>query len=151
MVLLKGVDNGGFVFFTNYESRKANELAQRERAALVFYWNALDRQVRIEGRVERVSAEDSDAYFATRHAGSRHSAWASPQSRVVPNRQWLEERVQTFAQRYGEDVPRPPHWGGYRVLPDVIEFWQGRNDRLHDRLNYRRQADGGWLIERLAP
>jgi pyridoxamine 5'-phosphate oxidase len=151
MVLLKGVDGGGFVFFTNYDSRKAHDLAQCERAALVFYWGPLDRQVRIEGSVERVNATDSDAYFATRHLGSRHSAWASPQSKVVPNRAWLEDRARGFAQQYGENVPRPPHWGGYRVLPARIEFWQGRDSRLHDRLNYRRQADGSWLMERLAP
>jgi pyridoxamine 5'-phosphate oxidase len=139
LVLLKGVEQGGFVFYTNYESSKAHELAQR-KAALVFYWGPLDRQVRIEGSVERVSAADSDTYFATRHLGSRHSAWASPQSQVVPNRAWLEERAQVFARQYGQDVPRPPHWGGYRVLPSRIEFWQGRDNRLHDRLNYARKT-----------
>lgn len=151
MVLLKGVEAGGFTFYTNYESRKADELAHSPQAALVFYWDALERQVRIEGSVERVSAADSDAYFATRHLGSRHSAWASPQSKVVPNRAWLDERAQAIARQYDADVPRPPHWGGYRVLPELIEFWQGREDRLHDRLCYRRQAGGGWQIARLAP
>jgi pyridoxamine 5'-phosphate oxidase len=151
MVLLKGIEQGGFVFYTNYESHKARELAHAASAALVFYWNPLDRQVRIEGSVEQVSTADSDAYFSTRHVGSRHSAWASPQSRVVPDRDWLEDRAKECAQRYGDEVPRPPFWGGYRVLPSRIEFWQGRDNRLHDRLNYRKQADGRWTIERLAP
>jgi pyridoxamine 5'-phosphate oxidase len=151
MVLLKGIEQGGFVFYTNYESDKARDLDSRPHAALVFHWKSLERQVRIAGRVERVSAEDSDAYFATRPLGSQHSAWASPQSTVVANRAWLEERAQDYAARFETNVPRPPFWGGYRVLPEMIEFWQGRDDRLHDRLLYRRQADGTWIIERLAP
>jgi len=151
MVLLKGVESGGFVFYTNYESRKADELARSPHAALLFHWAPLERQIRIEGTVEKVSAADSDAYFATRHIGSRHSAWASPQSQTVASREWLEARAREFADKYGDDVPRPPHWGGYRVLPELIEFWQGRDDRLHDRLLYRRKAAGGWTISRLAP
>lgn len=150
-VLLKGVDARGFVFFTNYESRKARDLAANPFAALTFLWAELGRQVRVEGTVERVSAEESEAYFATRARGSRIGAWASPQSRVVANREDLERRVAEAAARFeGDAVPRPPHWGGYRVVPDVIEFWQGRPDRLHDRLVYRRDA-ADWRIERLAP
>jgi pyridoxamine 5'-phosphate oxidase len=150
MVLLKGVENGGFVFYTNYESRKGRELTARPYAALVFHWAQLERQVRIEGSVERVSEEASSAYFATRPLGSRYSATASPQSSVIPDRAWLEEEAASVARRYGENISRPPHWGGYRLQPDAIEFWQGRSDRLHDRLLYRRR-DGGWLRERLAP
>jgi len=151
VVLLKGVEDGGFVFYTNYESRKGRELDHHAHAALVFHWAPLERQVRIEGRVERVSEQTSDAYFATRPLGSRHGALASPQSSVVPNRAWLEEQMKEVAQRYGHGAPRPPHWGGYRVLPELIEFWQGRADRMHDRLNYRRSAGGDWTMQRLAP
>jgi pyridoxamine 5'-phosphate oxidase len=151
MVLLKGIEQGGFVFYTNYESPKARDLDFRPHAALMFHWKSLERQIRIAGRIERVSAEDSDAYFATRPLGSQHSAWASPQSTVVASRAWLEERAQDCAARFETNVPRPPFWGGYRVLPETIEFWQGREDRLHDRLLYRRHADGTWIIERLAP
>ena len=151
MVLLKGIEDEGFVFYTNYESRKGHELAQQPWAALVFHWALLERQVRIEGPVERVSEQSSDAYFATRPLGSRYSAMASPQSVVVPDRAWLENEADAVARRYGDQVPRPPQWGGYRVLPRRMEFWQGRPDRLHDRLDYRRQADGSWTMERLAP
>ena len=151
MVLLKGVEDGGFVFYTNYDSRKGRELAAHAYAALVFHWAQLERQVRIEGAVERVSARASDSYFASRPLGSRHSAIASPQSAVVPDRAWLERESEAVARRYPEDPPRPPHWGGYRVSPEAIEFWQGRSDRLHDRLAYRRQPGNTWLIERLAP
>jgi pyridoxamine 5'-phosphate oxidase len=151
MVLLKGIEDGGFVFYTNYESRKGRELDAHPRAALVFHWAPLERQVRVEGRVERVSADASDAYFASRPLGSRHSAAASPQSAVVPDRAWLEARSAEVADRYGEAIPRPENWGGYRVQPELIEFWQGRADRLHDRLNFRRESDGRWLRERLAP
>jgi pyridoxamine 5'-phosphate oxidase len=151
MVLLKGVDNGGFVFFTNYESRKGMELAANPWAALVFYWPELERQVRIEGRVERISAEESDAYFASRPNGSRIGAWASRQSSVIGSRADLEQRVAELEQFYADrTVPRPPFWGGFRVIPDTIEFWQGRPNRLHDRLHYRRNA-GRWIIERLSP
>jgi pyridoxamine 5'-phosphate oxidase len=149
-VLLKGVDARGFVFYTNYASRKARELAANPYAALVFVWTELERQVRIEGAIEKVSAEESDAYFASRPLGSRLGAWASPQSMVLPDNLTLAVKVAAIVLRYGTHPPRPPHWGGYRVLPEAIEFWQGRKNRLHDRLLYTKQA-GGWKIERLAP
>ena len=151
IVLLKDFDDRGFVFFTNYESRKAKELAENPRACLVAYWLPVKRQVRIEGFVEQVSEKESEAYFQTRPLGSRIGAWASNQSEVVENRDALEQRYADLSERYGEDVPRPPHWGGYRIDPEVIEFWQGRDNRLHDRLRYRLQADGTWVIERLGP
>lgn len=151
VVLLKDVDGGGFVFFTNYDSRKGDELRHSPRAALVFHWKSLERQVRIEGRIEVTSAEYSDAYFASRPLGSRHSAHASPQSTVVPDRAWLEERMKASADELGNAVPRPSNWGGYRLIPERIEFWQGRDDRLHDRLLYRRASDARWAITRLAP
>jgi pyridoxamine 5'-phosphate oxidase len=152
MVLMRGFDERGFAFYTNYQSRKAAELMQNPRAALVFHWATLKRQVRVEGQVEIVSAAESDAYFRSRPFGHRLGALVSPQSQVIPDRQFLEERLQKVAEEYGEDseVPRPPHWGGYRVAPHTIEFWQGRANRLHDRLRYRRSKDG-WIIERLAP
>jgi len=152
VVLLKGFDRRGFVFYTNYTSRKGQELAQTPFAALVFWWADLERQVRIEGAVEKVSAQESDAYFRSRPRGSRLGAWASDQSQVVPDRATLEARLRTLEQKYqGQEIPRPPHWGGYRVIPTVVEFWQGRPNRLHDRLRYSRQAGNGWLLERLAP
>jgi len=150
VVLLKDFDAGGFVFFTNYRSRKAKELAHNARASLLFYWGRLERQVRIDGRVALVSARESDEYFATRPRGSQLGAWASPQSAVLPGRADLERRFAAADRRYPDKVPRPPHWGGYCLVPDRVEFWQGRADRLHDRLRYRRTR-GGWRIERLAP
>jgi pyridoxamine 5'-phosphate oxidase len=151
MVLLRGCDERGFAFFTNYDSRKGRELDANPHAALVFYWHDLERQVRVEGKVERVSAEESDRYFASRPIGSRLAAWASRQSEVIPNREVLEARCRKLESQFPEgQIPRPDNWGGYRVVPQVIEFWQGRPSRLHDRLRYR-QRDGGWLIERLSP
>ena len=151
IVLLKGFDAAGFVFFTNYESRKGLELAANPHAALLFHWVELERQVRIEGRVGKVTAEESDEYYRARPLGSRLGAWASPQSTVLPHREDLEERIAAFAARYGEDPPRPPQWGGYRLEPDALEFWQGRPSRLHDRIRYRREGMGVWRIDRLAP
>jgi pyridoxamine 5'-phosphate oxidase len=154
IVLLKGVDGGGFVFYTNYDSRKGRQLAARPQACLVFLWTQLERQVRIEGRVEKVTAAESDAYFATRPAGARLSARASAQSAVVAGREVLEKAVERETSMHAGNPPRPASWGGYRVLPSQIEFWQGRENRLHDRLLYSRiSADHGgrWKIERLAP
>lgn len=153
MTLLKGVDERGFIFYTNYESRKGRELAANPRAALIFFWVLLERQVRIEGRVERVAAELSDAYFHSRPIGSQLGSAISPQSQVIASRDVLEQRYADLERMYaGAEIPRPPHWGGFRVIPEVIEFWQGRQSRLHDRLRYTRDADtGAWRIERLAP
>ena len=151
IVLLKGLDERGFAFYTNYESRKGQELAANPQAALVFLWTLLERQVRVEGRVEKVAAAETDAYFQSRPLASRLGAWASNQSRVIPDRDVLEQRFAELKATYAnETVPRPPHWGGYRVLPHQIEFWQGRTSRLHDRLRYRLDH-GNWLLERLAP
>ena len=150
VVLLKGVEGGGFVFYTNYSSRKARELEAKGSACLVFMWSPLERQVRIDGTIERVSGADSDAYYKSRPLGARLSAWASPQSEVVASRKVLETAMEDVRKRYGDAPPRPPHWGGYRCLPTEIEFWQGRADRLHDRLVYKRRGTG-WTLERLAP
>ena len=153
VVLLRGFDERGFTFYTNYQSRKADELGNDARATLVFFWDRLKRQIRIEGTATRVTAAESDAYFQSRPRGHRLSALISPQSAVIPGRQFLEERMQALEQQYAgrADIPRPEHWGGYRVAPTAIEFWQGRENRLHDRLRYRRLPDGCWTSERLAP
>jgi pyridoxamine 5'-phosphate oxidase len=152
MVLLRGLDERGFAFFSNYASRKGEELDANPRAALVFYWAELDRQVRIEGPVEKTSAEESDAYFRGRPEGSRLGAWASRQSSVIAGRHVLEAEMRELQARFPDGtIPRPPHWGGYRVRPTVIEFWESRPNRLHDRLRYVRREDGGWRIERLSP
>jgi len=152
MVLLKSFDEDGFVFFTNYESRKARELATNPRAALLFYWDPLGRQVRIDGLVAKVSQEESEAYFSSRAPGSRLSALASRQSEVIASRAELEARVSTLRDELaGKDVPFPSSWGGYRLTPVEYEFWQHRDDRLHDRLRYRPSESGGWLLERLQP
>lgn len=151
IVLLRGWGPGGFVFFTNYESRKGGELARTPLAALLFYWAPLERQVRIEGAVERLSAEDSDAYFAARPRGHRLSAWASRQSSAVADRATLERAMAECEARFGDEaIPRPPYWGGYRVLPARFEFWQGRPNRVHDRIEYRRAGDA-WSTARLSP
>jgi pyridoxamine 5'-phosphate oxidase len=152
LVLLKGVENDGFVFYTNYNSRKARELDENPRAALVLYWTQLDRQVRIEGSVERISAAESDEYFSTRPRESQLGALASPQSEVIESRNVLEETFRRLDEQYRDQpVERPAHWGGYRLKPELIEFWQNREGRLHDRILYERQADGSWTIKRLAP
>ena len=155
MVLLKGFDASGFVFYSNYESRKGRELAANPRAALDLFWVELERQVRIEGAVERLAPEQSDAYFHSRPRGSQLGSTASHQSAVLPSREPLERRLAELEAEYAgsEDIPRPEYWGGFRVVPEVIEFWQGRPNRLHDRLRYTRRAgtDGGWTIERLSP
>ena len=151
IVLLKSFDEAGFVFYTNYESRKGKELDENPQACLLFYWSKVWRQVRIEGSVEQVSDEESEDYFQSRPLGSKIGAWASNQSEAVESRDVLEQRYADLSERYGEDVPRPPLWGGYRIRPAVIEFWQGRDNRLHDRLRYRSQEDGTWVIERLGP
>ncbi len=150
IVLMKAFDERGFVFFTNYESRKGQEMAAQSKCALLFYWNALERQIRIEGRVEKVSVQESDEYFQTRPLGSRIGAWASPQSKVIANRDVLEKSQVDFEVQFGESPTRPEHWGGYRVVPNYFEFWQGRRSRLHDRLTYV-PSEAGWRIQRLAP
>jgi pyridoxamine 5'-phosphate oxidase len=151
VVLLKSFDDSGFVFYTNYLSRKGQELDENSQACLLFYWSRFWRQVRIEGTVEKVSAAESEEYFQSRPLGSKLGAWASNQSEVVDSRDTLEAHFAELQKRFGEDVPRPTHWGGYRVKPNAIEFWQGRDNRLHDRLRYRLREDGTWVIERLGP
>ena len=149
-LLLRTFDNSGFVFYTNYSGRKSKELAENPQAALVFYWPRLGRQVRIEGSVVKVSTSESDNYFSSRPRDSQLSAWASQQSRVVRNRRFLEKRVRRFGEKYTGRIPRPPDWGGYRLRPNLFEFWKERSGRLHDRLRYRR-SKGRWMLERLAP
>jgi pyridoxamine 5'-phosphate oxidase len=151
IVLLKSFDDRGFVFYTNYHSRKGKDLSEHPRACLLFYWSELWRQVRIEGDVEKIPTAESEEYFRSRPLGSKLGAWASDQSAVVDKRETLEVRFAELQKRFGEDVPRPEHWGGYRLRPNSIEFWQGRDNRLHDRLRYRLQNDGVWVIERLGP
>ena len=151
IVLLKGFDEKGFVFFTNYESNKGKALAENPNAALIFFWKEIERQIRIEGTTEKISAAESDEYFFSRPEGSRIGAWASPQSRIINNRNVLEENVQRFSNEFKNSIPRPPHWGGYRVMPELIEFWQGRSNRLHDRIQYTKTGSGSWKVDRLAP
>jgi pyridoxamine 5'-phosphate oxidase len=151
IVLLKGFDARGFVFFTNYRSRKGRELALNPQGALLFHWIELERQVRIEGEVEMVAREESDEYYASRPLGSRLGAWASPQSEVIARREELQSRLSEVSAKFGDDPPRPEHWGGYRLAADVVEFWQGRPNRLHDRVRYIRESATVWKIERLAP
>jgi len=151
MVLLKGVNKNGFSFFTNFESRKARELTENPFAALCFFWEKLGRQVRIEGRVERVPDTASDAYFRTRPRGSQLGAWASPQSREIQSRKQLEDAVKAAGEKYLSEVPRPPNWGGFLLVPDRIEFWKNGEDRLHDRFEYSRNGSGPWTLKRLAP
>lgn len=151
-VLLKGVDGRGFVFYTNYRSRKGLELEVNPRAALLFPWVALERQVIVEGPVTKLVREESENYFHSRPLASQLGAWASAQSSIIPGRKALEEAMKELERKYaGSTVPVPPYWGGYRVAPETVEFWQGRRSRLHDRLRYRRGEDGGWMVERLAP
>lgn len=152
IMLLKGYDEKGFVFFTNYESAKGLQLAENPRVALLFFWKELERQVRITGMAEKVSTTESDEYFLSRPTGSQIGAWASPQSHVIENRSWLENRVKELEAKFStEKLARPSHWGGYRVKPVIIEFWQGRSSRLHDRIQYTLQDNNSWKIERLAP
>lgn len=151
-VLLKGLDGRGFVFYSNYESRKGRELTLNARVALVFPWIALERQVLIEGIVTKVAREESAAYFHSRPRASQLGAWVAQQSSVIPGRATLEEAMKALEKKHaGAEIPLPPNWGGYRVAPETIEFWQGRRSRLHDRLRYRRDQEGGWLVERLSP
>ncbi|MBS1511119.1 MAG: pyridoxamine 5'-phosphate oxidase [Bacteroidetes bacterium] len=152
IVLLKGYDKNGFVFFTNYQSHKGKEIEENPNACLVFFWAPLERQVRITGRIEKVSAEESNDYFESRPAGSRIGAWASPQSTVIANRAVIEENIKDLEEKFIDGhIPRPPHWGGYIVQPQTVEFWQGRPSRLHDRILYTKNQDATWKIERLAP
>ncbi len=152
IVLLKGYDENGFVFFTNYHSHKGKQMEENPRAALVFFWKELERQIRIEGSIEKVDSPTSDEYFNSRPGGSKLGAWASPQSSVIESREVIEKNISELTTQFGENaIPRPPHWGGYIVKPVLIEFWQGRPSRLHDRIKYSLQEEGNWKIERLAP
>lgn len=152
IVLLKEISSEGFVFFTNYESHKGKQILENPQACLVFFWKELERQVRIEGKIQKVSAMESDSYYATRPLESRIGAWSSPQSQVIASRTQLEKRVEEYTQKFSSgNIPRPPHWGGYVLIPELIEFWQGRPGRLHDRLQYSLTQEKQWKIERLAP
>ena len=152
IVLMKGFDENGFVFFSNYKSFKGQQLEENPRATLVFFWKELERQVRVTGLVSKTSAQESDIYYHSRPEGSRLGAWASPQSQVIESRQWLENNERQYREQFaGQQVPRPEHWGGYRVKPVSFEFWQGRSSRLHDRLQFSLLTDGVWQLERLAP
>ena len=151
MVLLRGLDERGLVFYTHYDSPKGRDLAANPHAAVVFYWDALRRQVRVAGEVGRVEQAESEAYFSTRPVGHRLSAWASPQSQPIPDRGFLEDRLHDVTAQFGDDVPLPPYWGGFRLRPTLFEFWQSGENRLHDRFRYTRVKDGDWVIERLAP
>ena len=152
IVLLKGYDRDGFVFFTNYQSRKGQELLANPQACMIFFWKELERQVRIDGRIEKVTDKENDTYFFSRPEGSQVGAWSSPQSSVIESRQVIENNVKHYQQVFSnQPITRPPHWGGYRVIPYQVEFWQGRSSRLHDRLQYRLTEDGNWQLVRLAP
>ncbi len=152
IVLLKGFDERGFVFFTNYNSKKGQDIAANPRVSLVFFWKELERQVNIRGSIEKVSDAESDAYFQSRPAGSRIGAWCSPQSTVIADRQILEDNITKYQTQFGDGpIPKPDHWGGYLVQPSSVEFWQGRSSRLHDRIKYSKKPAGAWIIERLAP
>ncbi len=151
IVLLKSFDENGFVFFTNYTSAKGSQLERNPHAALVFFWKELERQVRIEGTAEKTDDKESDAYFLSRPAGSRLGAWASPQSRIITGRKVLEENMERYTLQFEGNIPRPVFWGGYLVRPSSIEFWQGRSNRLHDRIRYQKSEKGDWIIRRLAP
>jgi len=150
VVLLKGLDDKGFVFYTNYNSVKGHNIAANPNASLVFFWKELERQVRIEGRIEKVSAEMSDAYFNSRPIDSRLGAWASEQSKPIADRQVLDDNYNKYKEQFGENIPRPEHWGGYRLVPESVEFWQGRSNRMHDRIRFNHKGDS-WQKERLAP
>lgn len=152
IVLLKSFDEAGFVFFTNYSSAKGRELERNPHASLVLYWMEVERQIRVDGAVEKISREESEEYFHTRPVGAQIGAWASQQSEVIDGRRVLDARLAEMTQRFaGRDIPLPPHWGGYRLKPEAIEFWHGRANRLHDRFRYKRRADGSWVIDRLSP
>jgi pyridoxamine 5'-phosphate oxidase len=152
ILLLKGLDSRGFVFYTNYDGAKGHQIADTGHVALVFFWKELERQVRIEGRIEKVSAEESDTYFHSRPTGSQLGAWASPQSSIIPDRQVLDDNYKKYEAEFaGKEIPRPPHWGGYRVIPNTIEFWQGRASRMHDRILFTATEERDWRKSRLAP
>lgn len=151
IVLLKGVEDNGFIFFTNYNSAKGTEVSANDHVALVFFWKELERQVRIEGTISKIATADSEAYFKSRPVGSQIGAWSSPQSSVINDRSVLEENYKNYTEQYGEDVPLPPHWGGYKVSPERIEFWQGRPSRMHDRILFTLGDNGEWSKCRLAP